>query len=81
MSSVASARRQQVVLFFSCALNAFSIREILLCHGTGLNLMFNYGFLLLILFGISFGASDSCTFHSLFTSGTDLEAFAASSIL
>jgi len=81
MSSVAPARRQQVVLFFSCALNAFSIRDMLLGQATGVNLMFNYGFLLLILFGISFVASDSCTFHSLFTSGTDLEAFAATSVL
>jgi hypothetical protein len=62
-------------------LNAFSILSMLLGQGTGVNLMFNYGFLLLILFGISLGASDSCTFHSLFTSGADLEAFAATSIL
>jgi hypothetical protein len=27
------------------------------------------------------GASDSCTFHFLFPSGADLEAFAATSIL
>jgi hypothetical protein len=32
-----------VAFFFSCALNAFSIRDMILGQGTGVNLMFNYG--------------------------------------